>query len=495
MAKSPPKPRRPQVQVTRDLHKMTTITEIILKRINATDPQMFQFGESLVRVRTGVEPRFERVTRDAMTRYLAEIIEFYRPVNKGEGRTIEYPPPQVVRSILASESPPLPHVERLVTIPVYTREGTLVATPGYSSEGKLFLVPGIEVPTISLSPSRQDLNKAVALLSEEVLCDFPFVTAAGMANTITALLVQPVRSMIEGPTPFHLIDAPAKGTGKSLLAGVIRGVVAPRAGVITGSRDKSEWQKTITALVISGTSVIVIDNLHGHLDSDALAAVLTETIWSDRLLGVSKTVVVPNTALWMGTANGLTLSDELQRRTVPIRLDAQVEEPHRRPSRDFKHPDLLTWVKEHRPELVWASLTIVQAWIDAGQPKRSASMASFVSWSEVMGGILDVAGIEGFLSDQGEWADSGADPITTGWQAFVAEWAADLGTSEVKVSALVSVYDRVESDFLILGEGDERSRVTRLGKALAQKRNAVVGNYTLMVRSVSKSNRWRLQPK
>jgi hypothetical protein len=112
-----------------------------------------------------------------------------------------------------------------------------------------------------------------------------------------------------------------------------------------------------------------------------------------------------------------------------------------------------------------------------------------------MRGILEVAGIDGFLENLDEWADSGADPVTLGWRAFVDEWSAEFGTREVRASDLVPAYNRIDDDFLNLGDHSEKSVATRLGSALRSKRGGVVNEFKLvLVRSTSGSNRYRLRP-
>lgn len=485
-------PSRNEVLVDGDLHRMVVRTEEIIKRINDDDPFLLVLGGGLVRVGQGVNPRFEPMTIDRMTRYLAETITFFDK-KKGK-REIVHPPASVVRVVLAASSYPVPVVERLVTVPVFAPDGSLLTDPGYSSSGKLYLSPSVAVPPIPSSPTPDDLGRAKVTI-EEVLADFPFVSPADKTHAIAALLLPVTRSMISGPTPMMLINAPAKGTGKSLLAEVIRTPSTPSGGVMTGGRDRDEWRKRITSSLRGGPTVITIDNLHGHLNSEALAAVLTSTIWEDRILGVSEIATLPNQALWLATGNGVTLSDELRRRTVPILLDAGVEEPHLRSATAWRHPDLKTWVQNHRADLVWSELVIVQTWIAAGRPSGSKSLGSFESWASTTGGILETAGYEGFLGNLDEWEQSGADPDTVGWRAFVTSWNREFGTTEVRASDLLVAYEYVDDDFLNLGDGSDRSRGTRLGKALSGKRDAVVGNFKLTLAGESSgSNRWRLTP-
>ena len=115
-------------------------------------------------------------------------------------------------------------------------------------------------------------------------------------------------------------------------------------------------------------------------------------------------VRIPVQSVWIATGNNPTVSTEISRRTVRIRLDARFDRPWLRSG--FRHQDIRQWAKVHRGELVWASLTIIRAWIAAGRPEGTSTLGMFEQWSKVMGGILQVAGIPGFLGNSVEFYDS-----------------------------------------------------------------------------------------
>ena len=166
---------------------------------------------------------------------------------------------------------------------------------------------------------------------------------------------------------------------------------------MTEGRDEDEWRKRITAKLLQGPQFILIDNIRSRLDSAALSAALTSEIWEDRVLGHSRTAAIPMACVWLATANNPGLSLEVARRTVAIRLDSGVEKPWQR--QGFRHPKLRYWARQHRGQLIWAALTLVQAWIAAGKPAGQQSLGSYESWAEVVGGIQEVAGIPGFLGN------------------------------------------------------------------------------------------------
>ena len=205
------------------------------------------------------------------------------------------------------------------------------------------------------------VQDAVSLLRDDLLVDFPFTDEGSEAHAL-ALILQPfIRFILSGPTPLYLITAPARGTGKGLLADVVTiPATGGEAGVMALPGSDDELEKRVTACLVTGHSLILLDNVTS-LRSRVLSAALTSREWVGRILGRSRMVRVSNDATWVATGNNLSLSDEMLRRVVPIRLDAAVERPEERTG--FRHP-LPRWAYEHRQDLVSACLSIIQAWVD-----------------------------------------------------------------------------------------------------------------------------------
>jgi hypothetical protein len=225
-----------------------------------------------------------------------------------------------------------------------------------------------------------------------------------------------------------------------------------------------------------GPTFILLDNLNRTLDSGALASALTSRTWKDRVLGVSKTVSVPNTAVWLASGNNTRISRELIRRTIWSRLDARVDAPWERTG--FRHPNIATWTKANRGRLVGAVLTLCQAWRAAGCPAGSETLGMFESWAEVMGGILQVAGVPGLMGNAQEFRASHADKVSE-WRAFTTTWWQKHGAAEVGVDQL---YDLAHSEKLldsVLGDKGERSQRTKLGQALSKAADRVYGDLRL----------------
>ncbi|HRD76276.1 MAG TPA: hypothetical protein PK264_10090, partial [Hyphomicrobiaceae bacterium] len=120
---------------------------------------------------------------------------------------------------------------------------------------------------------------------------------------------------------------------------------------------------------------------------------------------------------------------------------------------------------------------------------------SYETWSRIMGGVLEVAGIEGFLANLDEML-AAADGEGAIWRSFVAAWWDRFGTAEVGTGDLYEVALACEPP-LPLGSGGDRSQRTRLGKALARMRDRVfdIDGRKMRVRTLGVSHqakRWQL---
>ena len=240
--------------------------------------------------------------------------------------------------------------------------------------------------------------------------------AAGPA--IAAMLTPVVRPATKGPTPLALFDATTQGTGKSLLSEVVSIITIGReAPMFSAARDAEEWRKVLTSVLREGSAVVVIDNVTYRLDNGDFCKALTETTHGDRILGKSETVNFPVRCAWIATGNNIQLGGDMPRRCYWIRMDAKCSKPFQRTG--FKHKRLKEYVLKHRGELLAALLTLARAWFVAGRPEpRLTPVGGFEDWSVIVGGILQHAGIEGFLGNSNELYEQ-ADIESIQWEAFL----------------------------------------------------------------------------
>ena len=158
---------------------------------------------------------------------------------------------------------------------------------------------------------------------------------------------------------------------------------------------------------------------------------------------------------------------------------------------DFLHPNLLEWVDHNRKWLIWAGLTLIQNWLAAGRPHPSGKpLGSYQSWSSVIGGILEQAGIGGFLSNLEEFYEI-ADHEGTILRRLFASWVDKFGTKEVSTADLLPL--AIEIDGLDIRGRDEGSQRKSLGRKLAKQRDRVIGDYRLVQSGTEhRAGRWQL---
>ncbi len=442
-----------------------------------TPPSLFVRCGQLVRARADENGRWtvEPLNEASLRGHLTRIANFH--VLRSGGPTHTLPPVEVVRDLLVRGDWPFPPLEGITDVPVVRHDGTVLADPGYDPATRLIYAPAADLETITVtdSPSDRDVVAARKLLFDTII-DFPFVDDGSKANLIALALTPLLRPAIDGPVPLALIDAPQAGTGKSLLAEVVTCITTGRgAGMMTPAKSEDEWRKRLTSQLMLGARVIVIDNVDEPLGSGNLAAALTTSEWEDRVLKTNDIVRLPQRATWIATGNNLRLRGDLARRSYRIGLDAREARPWERG--EFRHPNLREWVRENRALLLIALLTLVRAWYAAGKPSVPVrALGSFEAWSRAMAGILEHAGVTGFLCNQDSLYEE-ADEEAVEWEDFIRQWGEEIGedkaVSTFELTRRLTASERLRECLPgALSEKWEQSNggfERALGKALARR--------------------------
>ena len=296
---------------------------------------------------------------------------------------------------------------------------------------------------------------------------------------MAALLLPFVRRMIRGCTPLHLIEAPIAGSGKGLLANLICIVASGARGAAqTLPQEEAEVKKTLSAELATGRQIILLDNIEEkrRLSSPVLASILTTEKYRSRILGITAMMTVPNRATWIATANNPSLSQEIARRCIQIRIDPRMECPWRRDG--FRHKDILGWAQSNRNQLLESIAILVQTWITAGKPNSDFRLGSFEHWSSVIGGILQSVNINGFLNNHRTMCET-SDTETQMWREFVLNWWDKFKGLPTELKSLDSLCEQRDLLVSVRGEGNPRSQRTCLGIALSKMRDRTIGGYTI----------------
>ena len=105
-----------------------------------------------------------------------------------------------------------------------------------------------------------------------------------------------------------------------------------------------------------------------------------------------------------------------------------------------------------------------------------------------MGGILGVAGVEGFLGNLDELY-ANADSEGEAWREFVLAWWDEHGEAVLHVADLTELCDKQDLMLQVRGDGSARSQQCRLGRALQCARDRVFGDIQLVVMNQHRKGR------
>ena len=391
-------------------------------------PLLFSRAGSVVRVDQAEEgrPIIVGVTDVHLRGEMTRAANFHKLTKRAEGfvRTSASPPLDAARDILSRPVTELrlPPIEAITEAPFIRPDGVIVSQAGYDAATRTFYAPvgnmeGFFVPD---RPTADEVDGARGLI-EDALDEFPFAEAASRANAFALFITSEIRPAIQGNIPMGLADAPQAGSGKTLLASIVSEKTSGSAAAMRPApiRDDDEWRKTLTATIQAGHCLTIFDNVDHVLDSPSLALAVTASTWTDRILGRTELVTLPQRTVFIATGNNIVLGGDLPRRCYWIRLDAQCSEPWR--NRQFRHPDLRGWVQSNRGRLLGAVLTLARAWFVAGCPQPATTiLGSFEEWCRIVGGILEFAGVSGFLGNLDELYRQ-SDPTVAAWEAFLIE--------------------------------------------------------------------------
>ena len=344
-------------------------------------------------------------------------------------------PPIVPATLLDRGEWDLPPLEGVTNSPVLRADGTILDTPGYDPRTRLIYEPnGIAFPNVATRPTQADAAKALAELLEP-FDEMPFLAESDRTAMAALVLTLIGRAAIDGCTPMFTTRAPVPGSGKGLCldvaAMIATGRLAPKRAAVASD---DELRKALFAYAIEAPAMVVLDNAEGAVGSPVLAAVLTTSSISDRLLGVSQTRTCSLRFVMAVTGNNLTFRGDLGRRIIPIDLDPRVEHAE---DRKFKRADLMGFVERNRPRFVVAALTVLRAFCVAGQPSHGlAAKGSYESWDRLVrgsimfaGGADPLGGIERIRQD----GDEDLDRLRT----MLAAWDAAFGSKPKTIAEAI----------------------------------------------------------
>lgn len=398
--------------------------------IIASDPQLFWRSNELVRVvyssaekirniKFPPSPTVFPVESPTLRELISSMVEFTTEGRMGLRRPGV--PDWCTNAIVARKSwDAIRYLQAVVECPFLRPDGSLVSEPGYDDATGVYLYPHAIKPIL---PDVIDRNAALAAWDEiqEVICDFPFQYEFHKSSWLCGLLTPLARFAFDGPAPLFLVDGNTPGTGKGLLANLASIILTGyEFATVPYSHDGEEMRKKITACATRGTKGILLDNIAGNFGGSVIDAMLTSTVWEDRLLGSSTLVSFPLLSTFWGTGNNVQIAGDGARRIAHIRLHSSYEHPEERTG--FKHERLERWVLQHRKRLLGAALTILMAYCRAGRPAvKLLPWGSYDGWTEVVRSAVIWLGLADPAEGKQELRAS-SDPMVTAMESVLCQW-------------------------------------------------------------------------
>ena len=386
----------------------------------------------------------------------------------------------------AATAPRIPNLRLLTSHPIFL-PGFALAKPGYF-DGVFFDQPA---DLADLKPEND--REVIAQVLEDMIIDFPWKNEASKENYFGLMITPLVRPALEGNVPLHLIVSALERTGKSKLieegiGGIYLGRKTP---AMQASKDDTEMDKRIIAILLRGDTIIHLDNLRDFIDSAALASLMTASSYSGRMLGASKMVTLPNNVTIVGTANTPRATGEIVKRSVPIEIQPKDEAPELRT--DFVHPDFFAYVLENRRSILSCLLGMVEIWKAAGQPRGDVPFGGFNLWADVIGGILSVSGYSAWMSNVADWRHE-ANPQGQDLKALVEEWAQVHGSGLATVQEILEIAQRLDVFPDILSQKNPKAVQTSFGmRVLSRHVNTPVGKWIIRRNGVARPACYYLQ--
>lgn len=461
----------------------------------ASDMTIYQRGGELVDVVREVRPdgidrgdgalRVRVLPPARLRERLAANARFVRVKERKDGE-LDYvpahPPDYVVKAVGArGRWEGIRALEGVTTAPLMRADGSILSTPGYDRATGLLYQPTGHVDAVPESPSWEEVRAAVKALKEPIR-DFPFVSDYHRAAALAAIMTPFARHAYAGPAPLFGIDASTRAAGKSLLADLIATITTNRPMArVPMPADDAEFRKVITASLIAGDPLILIDNIDRVLGCASLDALLTSTTWRDRVLGASRmTAELTVKTTFYATANNLILGADTARRTLHIRLEPAEERPEERSG--FAHPDLIGYVRAERPRLAAAALTILRGYHVAGRPdQRLPAWGSFEGWSGLVRNALMWAGEPDPAATRDE-LQSQADTEARALKLLLStlEELDPMGGGISVAEMIKSAHDGLKAALVeLVPSRDDKPSARRIGMKLHHLRRRVVGGRCL----------------
>lgn len=345
--------------------------------------EMYRYGGAVSIIdKTGHRPTILPLSSAAAQSRFEKYANFWVTTKNGNSPAILTD--RLAGAILESEErQKLPALNTLVDWPfLVARDGQLVSlSPGYNPIEGIYVTSNQPVESMSL-------EEGVHLISAVLLGEFCFLRESDRSRAIAAVLspAMAIGRLIKGFTAPTTFEASESQTGKGTLVGCIEGANGEEGSYISKRNGGvGSFDESIDGALISGRPILVIDNLRGSLDSEALESIITKARHKARTPYRSYVDVDTTRFCLFITSNGAEFSPDMANRMSVVRLRKRKAE-----FQFTRYPEGL--ISQHAAanthRFLGAIHTVIRAWYEKGRPQTDEKRHSFLAWSQSMDWIV-----------------------------------------------------------------------------------------------------------
>ena len=454
-----------------ELNRIVDAGELLL----ADTKRYYQRGGLIVAIHTDPESfatTIKPVSQPALLRALSGAAVWTRHDARADADVVCDPPQRHIGVLFDSEIyNHLPALSGIARQPHMRADASLVTVAGYDEPTGLFGVFDAHQFHVLSEPTRADADAALAEL-RALLTEFDFADENDEAATVAGMLTATIRPSLPTAPMFH-VRKPQIAAGGSYLTRIIAAFASPTApSAVAFPTSEEEAQKLLLSCLLEAPACVIFDNLTSDLiPFKSLCSALTEEHLAGRILGVSKTATVGTRSLFLSSGNNVDAVRDMARRCITIALDPQMETPA---ARQFTG-DPLSVVMANREHYVSLALTIIRAWVTAGEPQTACKpLASYSQWSAWVRQPLLWLGMADPASRVFEQLARDPDRETLGRLLHV--WHGAFGGEPVMIREAVDASGNDDLREVLREIAEERGEINRrrLGKWIARHQGRIV---------------------
>jgi hypothetical protein len=284
-------------------------------------------------------------------------------------------------------------VDQVTSTPLYLPDFSL-CKPGYNDGGSGYRVR--YVGTVA------DVADGMATI-KAFLDVMEFETDADRTNVIAAALTVMLCNHWPGGKPIIVVTSTKSHGGKETTIVFITGT----GKSVSISYQATNWafERSFVGAINSNreANVLVVENVRLDRNDIVIASAFLERYATDPKpflfsTGTGDPIRIRNDIVVAVSTNSGKLSEDIMNRGLPIHLHPIGDVADRRPAIGNPKHDFLP---AHRDRIAAELRGMIERWKAAGQPLDEEVQHPFTQWAKVIGGILKVNGITGFLANYG----------------------------------------------------------------------------------------------